>query len=91
MNGSLSTPSCIPTRLILAVRVDGCVMPNKAAAIYRFTQLTTSQTYPSAPVRLPGLDPDAVYVVSPLDVSPTWPSRRSATAKARSAGGPPMV
>ena len=35
----------------------------------RFTQLTTSQTYPSAPVRLPGLDPDAVYVVSPLDVS----------------------
>lgn len=52
-----------------AVRVDGCVMPNKAAAIYRFTQLTTSQTYPSAPVRLPGLDPDAVYVVSPLDVS----------------------
>ena len=42
-----------------AVRVDGCVMPNKAAAIYRFTQLTTSQTYPSAPV----------YVVSPLDVS----------------------
>mgnify|MGYP000656437667 CR=1 FL=1 len=52
-----------------AVRVDGCVMPNKAAAIYRFTQLTTSQTYPSAPVKLPGLDPDAVYVVSPLDVS----------------------
>ena len=52
-----------------AVRVDGCVMPNKAAAIYRFTQLTTSQTYPSAPVKLPGLDPDAVYVVSPLDMS----------------------
>ena len=74
-----------------AVRVDGCVMPNKAAAIYRFTQLTTSQTYPSAPVKLPGLDPDAVYVVSPLDVTSTWPSRTSATAKARSAGGPPMV
>ena len=52
-----------------AVRVDGCVMPNKAAAIYRFTQLTTSQTYPAAPVRLPGLDPDKVYEVSPLDVS----------------------
>ena len=34
-----------------AVRVDGCVMPNKAAAIYRFTQLTTSQTYPAAPDR----------------------------------------
>ena len=52
-----------------AVRVDGCVMPNKAAAIYRFTQLATSQTYPAAPVRLPGLDPEATYVVSPLDVS----------------------
>lgn len=52
-----------------AVRVDGCVMPNKDAAIYRFTQLTTSQTYPAAPVRLPGLDPDAVYEVSPLEVS----------------------
>ena len=52
-----------------AVRVDGCVMPNKAAAIYRFMQLTTSQTYPAAPVRLPGLDPDKVYEVSPLDVS----------------------
>ncbi|MEO5392392.1 alpha-galactosidase, partial [Bifidobacterium adolescentis] len=49
-----------------AVRVDGCVMPNKAAAIYRFTQLTTSQTYPAAPVKLPGLDPDAVYEVSPV-------------------------
>ena len=52
-----------------AVRLDGVVMPNKAAAIYRFTQLTTSQTYPASPVRLPGLDPDKVYEVSPLDVS----------------------
>lgn len=52
-----------------AVRLDGVVMPNKAAAIYRFTQLTTSQTYPAAPVRLPGLDLDKVYEVSPLDVS----------------------
>ncbi len=52
-----------------AVRVDGVVMPNKKAGIYRFTQVTTSQTYPAAPVRLPGLDPDTVYVVSPLDVS----------------------
>lgn len=41
---------------------------NKDAAIYRFTQLTTSQTYPAARA-LPGLDPDAVYEVSPLEVS----------------------
>ena len=52
-----------------AVRLDGVVMPNQAAAIYRFTQLTTSRPTPAAPVRLPGLDPDKVYEVSPLDVS----------------------
>ena len=50
-----------------AVRLDGMVMPSRDAAIYRFTQLTTGQTYPAAPVRLPGLDPTRVYRVSPLD------------------------
>jgi alpha-galactosidase len=49
-----------------AVRLDGMVMPNLDAAIYRFTQLTTGQTYPAAPVRLPGLDPERSYRVSPL-------------------------
>ncbi|MBM6699523.1 alpha-galactosidase [Bifidobacterium pullorum subsp. saeculare] len=49
-----------------AVRLDGMVKPERDAAIYRFTQLTTSQTYPAAPVRLPGLDPDRLYRVSPL-------------------------
>ena len=52
-----------------AVRLDGMVMPNRDAAIYRFTQLTTSQTYPAAPVHLPGLDPERTYRVSPLDPS----------------------
>ncbi|PJM76490.1 alpha-galactosidase [Bifidobacterium felsineum] len=52
-----------------AVRLDGMVMPSQDAAIYRFTQLTTGQTYPAAPVRLPGLDPDRRYRVSPLDPS----------------------
>ncbi|WP_417852274.1 alpha-galactosidase [Bifidobacterium oedipodis] len=52
-----------------AIRVDGMVMPDKSAAIYRFTQLTTSQTYPAAPVRLPGLDPKRTYRISPLDPS----------------------
>ena len=52
-----------------AIRLDGMVMPNKDAAIYRFTQLTTSQTYPAAPVRLPGLDPKRTYRISPLDPS----------------------
>ncbi|MBW3081403.1 alpha-galactosidase [Bifidobacterium saguinibicoloris] len=49
-----------------AVRLDGMVKPDGSAAFYRFTQLTTGQTYPAAPVRLPGLDPDAVYRVQPL-------------------------
>lgn len=49
-----------------AVRVDGMVKPDRSAAFYRFTQLTTGQTYPAAPVRLPGLDPDATYRVQPL-------------------------
>ncbi len=49
-----------------AVRVDGVVSADGERAVYRFTQLTTSQTYPAAPVRLPGLDPDADYLIRPL-------------------------
>ena len=33
------------------------------------TQRATSQTYPAAPVHLPGLDPERTYRVSPLDPS----------------------
>ncbi|NMN01270.1 alpha-galactosidase [Bifidobacterium sp. DSM 109958] len=50
-----------------STRLDGLVMPSRDAAIYRFTQLTTGQTYPAAPMRLPGLDPARTYRVSPLD------------------------
>ena len=49
-----------------AVRLDGMVTPDRSVAIYRFTQLTSSQTYPAAPVRLPGLDPERLYRVTPL-------------------------
>lgn len=49
-----------------AVRLDGMVKPERDAAIYRFTQLTTSQTYPAAPVRLPGLNQDKNYRIKPL-------------------------
>ncbi|MCH9275337.1 alpha-galactosidase [Bifidobacterium amazonense] len=49
-----------------AVRVDGMVKPDRSAAFYRFTQVTTSATYPAAPIRLPGLDPDATYRIQPL-------------------------
>lgn len=49
-----------------SVRLDGVVNSDGSGAVYRFTQLTTSATYPMGPVRLPGLDPDAVYRVTPL-------------------------
>ena len=49
-----------------AVRVDGMVKPDRSAAFYRFTQVTTSDTYPAAPIRLAGLDPDATYRIQPL-------------------------
>lgn len=49
-----------------AVRLDGMVKPDRSAAFYRFTQLTTGQTYPAAPIRVPGLDPDGVYRIQPL-------------------------
>jgi alpha-galactosidase len=52
-----------------AVRLDGVVGENGARGVYRFTQLTTSKIYPSAPIRLPGLDPEALYRVKPLAVS----------------------
>ncbi|WP_240539327.1 alpha-galactosidase [Bifidobacterium sp. SO1] len=49
-----------------AVRLDGMVKPDRSAAFYRFTQLTTSATYPAAPIRVPGLDPDGTYRIQPL-------------------------
>lgn len=51
-----------------AVRLDGVVSCDQSRAVYRFTQVTTSQTYPVAPVHLPGLDPNAVYSIRPLDI-----------------------
>ncbi|MDO4913317.1 MAG: alpha-galactosidase [Bifidobacteriaceae bacterium] len=52
-----------------AVRVDGVLNQQRSHGIYRFTQLTTSQTYPAAPIQIPGLDPYAVYHVKPLNIN----------------------
>ncbi|MEK0307271.1 alpha-galactosidase [Bifidobacterium favimelis] len=49
-----------------AVRLDGVVAPDRSSAVYRFTQLVTSVTYPVAPVCLPGLDPTCDYRLRPL-------------------------
>ncbi|MCI1219698.1 MAG: alpha-galactosidase [Bifidobacterium sp.] len=52
-----------------AVQLDGIVSADGSRAVYRFTQRTTSATYPAAPVHLPGLDADALYRVLPLAVN----------------------
>ncbi|KFJ04462.1 alpha-galactosidase [Bifidobacterium tsurumiense] len=52
-----------------SVRVDGVVSEDGSRAVYRFTQLTTSVSYPAAPVRLPGLQAQATYKIVPLSVN----------------------
>lgn len=49
--------------------VDGIVSADRSRAVYRYTQLTTSRSYPAQPIHLPGLDPKALYRVAPLGVS----------------------
>lgn len=49
--------------------VDGIVSQDRSQGVFRYTQLTMSRSYPAAPVRLPGLDPHALYRVEPLDAS----------------------
>lgn len=52
-----------------SVRVDGIIAADKTEAVMRFTQLVTSQNYPPQPIRIPGLDPEKTYKVTPLPVS----------------------
>ncbi len=49
--------------------VDGIVAADRSQGVFRYTQLTMSRTYPAAPVHLPGLDPQALYRVEPLEAS----------------------
>lgn len=52
-----------------AVRVDGVMSANGERGVFRFTQLTTSQSYPAQTITIPGLQADAVYRVAPLACS----------------------
>lgn len=52
-----------------AAYVDGVVAQDGSKAVYRFTQLTASRSYPAEPVRLPGLNPRSLYRVSLLPAS----------------------
>jgi alpha-galactosidase len=49
-----------------AVWVHGVVSADRDHAVYAVVQLTTSVHAPGGQVRLPGLDPDAMYEVRPL-------------------------
>ncbi|MFC0265816.1 alpha-galactosidase [Alloscardovia macacae] len=51
-----------------SVRLDGVVAADGSKALYRFAQVRTSVHYPALPVRLPGLDKDALYRVRPVDI-----------------------
>ncbi len=54
-----------------AAYVDGVVAQDGSKAVYRFTQLTASRSYPAEPVRLPGLNPRSLYRVNLLPASVT--------------------
>ena len=49
-----------------ALWVHGVVAKDRARAVYALVQRTTSVQSPPGPVRLPGLDPDATYRITPL-------------------------
>lgn len=48
-----------------AIRVHGVVAEDRSEAVYAIVATGTSELYPTGPVRLPGLRPDAVYHVRP--------------------------
>ncbi|MDT0612141.1 alpha-galactosidase [Streptomyces lancefieldiae] len=48
-----------------ALQVHGVVAADASEALYALVALGTSELYPAGPVRLPGLDPHAVYRVRP--------------------------
>ncbi|RGA04608.1 alpha-galactosidase [Microbispora triticiradicis] len=65
-----------------AAWVHGIVALDRSRAVYSYVQLETGVVERTAPMRLPGLDPDAEYVVEaipgevsgPLDRHPDWAS-----------------
>jgi alpha-galactosidase len=50
-----------------ALWVHGVVAADRGHAVYALVQVATSVHAPAGRVRLPGLDPDAVYRVAPLE------------------------
>ncbi|WP_043617052.1 alpha-galactosidase [Nonomuraea candida] len=64
------------------VRAHGVVAPDASQAIYEIAMLDRPATWPPGTIRLPGLDPDTVYRISPLmpvashGAEPAWVSGR---------------
>lgn len=48
-----------------AYRLHGVVAEDRSEALYALVSVATSELYPTGPVRLPGLDPEALYHVRP--------------------------
>ena len=61
-----------------AAWVHGVVSADRSEALYAFVQLTTSALAVPEPARLPGLDPDRLY-----RVSPAYPAGEPETAQLR--------
>ena len=61
-----------------SVEVHGVVSRDRAEALFAVTRLSTSDTHHTAPVRIPGLDPEAVYDVAVISLDDTryGPARR---------------
>jgi len=57
-----------------AMSVHGVVAPDRSAALYAVTALTTSKRAVPAPVRLPGLDPVRTYRLERLGPAPSYGS-----------------
>jgi alpha-galactosidase len=52
-----------------AALLHGVVAPDRAEAVFAYVQLAASATETPGPARLPGLDPDRAYRVTPLEVA----------------------
>jgi alpha-galactosidase len=70
-----------------AAWVHGVVSPTGAKAVFAYVQLDAGNGDRTAPIRLPGLDPDRAYVLEPVKavsapeaVWPKWASAQAAEA-----------
>ncbi|MDC4232443.1 alpha-galactosidase [Actinomyces sp. B33] len=66
-----------------SVRVDGFIDPDGRRSVWRFAALSSSQHYPYAPIRLPGLRRGAHYRIRPLGGPGLYEQAMSPMARTR--------